>query len=81
MQKYIMALDAGTTSNRAILFDEKGTIHSVAQKEFKQIFPQPGFLIFLPVLILLSKDSINVPVALFIQLILHDEGIVINDKF
>lgn len=44
MQKYIMALDAGTTSNRAILFDEKGTIHSVAQKEFKQIFPQPGWV-------------------------------------
>ena len=39
---YIMALDAGTTSNRCILFNEKGEIVSVAQKEFTQIFPQPG---------------------------------------
>ncbi len=44
MQKYIMALDAGTTSNRAILFDEHGTIRSVAQKEFTQIFPKPGWV-------------------------------------
>ena len=39
-----MALDAGTTSNRCILFDEKGTICSVAQKEFTQYFPQPGWV-------------------------------------
>ncbi len=44
MQKYIMALDAGTTSNRAILFNEKGQICSVAQKEFTQIFPKPGWV-------------------------------------
>ena len=44
MQKYIMALDAGTTSNRAILFNERGEICSVAQKEFTQIFPQPGWV-------------------------------------
>ncbi|MCR4690183.1 MAG: hypothetical protein K5739_02410, partial [Lachnospiraceae bacterium] len=42
MQKYVMALDAGTTSNRAILFNEQGEIASVAQKEFTQIFPKPG---------------------------------------
>ena len=41
---YIMALDAGTTSNRCILFNEKGEIVSVAQKEFTQIFPQPGWV-------------------------------------
>lgn len=44
MGKYIMALDAGTTSNRCILFDEKGSIVSVAQKEFTQIFPKPGLV-------------------------------------
>ena len=41
---YIMALDAGTTSNRCILFNEKGEIVSVAQKEFTQRFPQPGWV-------------------------------------
>lgn len=44
MAKYIMALDAGTTSNRCILFDHAGQICSVAQKEFTQIFPQPGWV-------------------------------------
>lgn len=44
MAKYVMALDAGTTSNRCILFNEKGEICSVAQKEFTQIFPQPGWV-------------------------------------
>ncbi len=44
MSKYIMALDAGTTSNRAIVFDHEGRMVSVAQKEFKQIFPQPGWV-------------------------------------
>ena len=44
MGKYIMALDAGTTSNRAILFDKRGQIISLAQKEFTQIFPQPGWV-------------------------------------
>ncbi|MCI8378863.1 MAG: glycerol kinase GlpK [Lachnospiraceae bacterium] len=44
MSKYIMALDAGTTSNRCILFNRKGEIISVAQKEFAQIFPNPGWV-------------------------------------
>lgn len=44
MAKYIMALDAGTTSNRCILFNEKGEMCSVAQREFKQYFPQPGWV-------------------------------------
>lgn len=44
MTKYIMALDAGTTSNRCILFNKKGEICSVAQKEFTQIFPKPGWV-------------------------------------
>ena len=41
---YILALDQGTTSSRAILFDEEGQIRGVAQKEFRQIFPQPGWV-------------------------------------
>ena len=44
MAKYIMALDSGTTSNRCILFDREGRICSVAQKEFTQHFPQPGWV-------------------------------------
>ena len=44
MPKYIMALDSGTTSNRCILFNQAGEICAVAQKEFTQIFPQPGWV-------------------------------------
>lgn len=44
MGKYIMSLDAGTTSNRCILFDKKGNICSIAAKEFNQIFPKPGWV-------------------------------------
>ena len=44
MSKYIMALDSGTTSNRCILFNHRGEICSVAQKEFTQIFPRPGWV-------------------------------------
>ncbi len=44
MAKYVMALDAGTTSNRCILFNEKGEMCSVVQKEFTQFFPQPGWV-------------------------------------
>ena len=42
--KYIMALDQGTTSSRCILFDHNGNICSSVQKEFKQIYPQPGWV-------------------------------------
>ena len=44
MAKFVMALDAGTTSNRCILFDEQGNTCSVAQKEFNQYFPKPGWV-------------------------------------
>lgn len=44
MSKYILALDQGTTSSRAIVFDHSGSIINVAQKEFRQIFPQPGWV-------------------------------------
>lgn len=44
MEKYIMALDAGTTSNRCILFDARGNVAGMAQKEFTQYFPQAGWV-------------------------------------
>ena len=44
MSKYVMALDAGTTSNRCILFNKKGEICSVTQREFTQHFPKPGWV-------------------------------------
>lgn len=42
--KYILSLDQGTTSSRAIIFDKSGAVVTVAQKEFKQIYPQPGWV-------------------------------------
>jgi glycerol kinase len=44
MSKYILALDQGTTSSRAIVFDKAGSVIAVAQKEFEQIFPKPGWV-------------------------------------
>ena len=44
MGKYIMALDQGTTSSRCIIFDQEGKICGMAQKEFDQIYPQPGWV-------------------------------------
>lgn len=44
MEKYVMAIDAGTTSNRAIIFDRSGKICSMAQKEFTQYYPEPGWV-------------------------------------
>lgn len=44
MEQFVMALDAGTTSNRCILFDRKGKIRAMAQREFTQIYPQPGWV-------------------------------------
>lgn len=44
MQKFILSIDQGTTSSRAILFDNKGEIRGIAQKEFPQIFPKPGWV-------------------------------------
>jgi glycerol kinase len=42
--RYILSLDQGTTSSRALLFDHNGAVRSVAQREFKQIFPEPGWV-------------------------------------
>lgn len=44
MEKFILTFDQGTTSSRAILFDKQGKIHSIAQKEFKQHYPRPGWV-------------------------------------
>jgi len=44
MPDFILSLDQGTTSSRAIVFDHAGQIVSLAQKEFRQIFPQPGWV-------------------------------------
>jgi glycerol kinase len=44
MQKYVLAIDQGTTSSRAILFDKKGNIQKIAQKEFTQIYPKSGWV-------------------------------------
>ena len=44
MEQYIMSIDQGTTSSRAILFDKEGEIQGVAQREFKQYFPKSGWV-------------------------------------
>ncbi len=60
MKKYVMALDQGTTSSRCILFDRKGHICSVAQKEFAQYYPQPGWVEHNPMEIWSSQLSVAV---------------------
>ena len=60
MKKYVMALDQGTTSSRCILFDKKGTMCSVAQREFTQIYPQPGWVEHDPMDIWSSQLSVAV---------------------
>ena len=56
--KYVLALDQGTTSSRAILFDEAGALVSVAQREFRQIFPQPGWVEHDPVEIFRTQRDV-----------------------
>ena len=58
MKKYVMALDQGTTSSRCILFDKTGNICSVAQKEFEQIYPKPGWVEHDPMEIWASQLSV-----------------------
>ena len=57
-KKYIMALDQGTTSSRCILFDKNGSICSMAQKEFRQIYPVPGWVEHDPMEIWSSQISV-----------------------
>ncbi|HYV29111.1 MAG TPA: glycerol kinase GlpK [Candidatus Eisenbacteria bacterium] len=58
--KYILALDQGTTSSRAIVFDHAGSIRAAAQKEFRQIFPQPGWVEHDPTEIWASQKGVAV---------------------
>lgn len=58
MGKYVMALDQGTTSSRCILFDKKGNICSMAQKEFTQIYPKPGWVEHNPMVIWSSQLAV-----------------------
>ncbi|MCP4457799.1 MAG: glycerol kinase GlpK [Cytophagales bacterium] len=58
MSKYILSLDQGTTSSRAIIFDKKGAIQAVAQKEFEQLFPEPGWVEHDPMEIWLSQIEV-----------------------
>lgn len=58
MKKYVMALDQGTTSSRCIIFDKSGKIKSMAQKEFNQIYPKPGWVEHDPMEIWSSQISV-----------------------
>ncbi len=59
MNKHIIALDQGTTSSRAILLNEQGEIVGIAQKEFRQIFPQPGWVEHDPMEILSTQKGVT----------------------
>ena len=58
MKKYILALDQGTSSSRAIIFDSQGKIKATSQKEFTQIFPKPGWVEHNPMEIWSSQASV-----------------------
>lgn len=60
--RYILALDQGTTSSRALLFDDQGSVRSVAQREFTQIFPQPGWVEHDPQEIAASQMAVAIEV-------------------
>src|SRR5438105_13681649 len=60
MPQYILSLDQGTTSSRAIVFDHAGNIISIAQKEFTQLYPQPGWVEHDPAEIWSSQLSVAV---------------------
>ncbi|MCM1309380.1 MAG: glycerol kinase GlpK [Butyrivibrio sp.] len=59
-EKYIMALDQGTTSSRCIIYDRKGQICSMEQKEFEQIYPKPGWIEHNPMEIWSSQVSVAI---------------------
>src|SRR5579864_6163135 len=58
--RYILALDQGTTSSRALLFDQSGAVRAVAQREFDQIFPQPGWVDHDPQQIISSQVAVAI---------------------
>ncbi|MEP2669822.1 MAG: glycerol kinase GlpK [Cyclobacteriaceae bacterium] len=90
MSKYIIALDQGTTSSRAVLLNEKGTIQAIAQQEFTQIFPKPGWVEHDPAEILstqlgmlqkvLSENKINPQSVAAIGITNQRETTVVWDK-
>lgn len=90
MDKYILALDQGTTSSRAIIFDKKGNIVSVAQKEFTQHFPKPGWVEHDPVEIwstqagvateAVAKKALNAKNIAAIGITNQRETVVVWDK-
>ncbi|WP_142784696.1 glycerol kinase GlpK [Changchengzhania lutea] len=90
MEKYILALDQGTTSSRAIVFDKKGHIISVAQKEFTQYFPKPGWVEHDPLEIwstqagvaaeAIAKKGLNVENIAAIGITNQRETVVVWDK-
>ncbi|GAA3604639.1 glycerol kinase GlpK [Flavivirga amylovorans] len=90
MEKYILALDQGTTSSRAIVFDKKGSIISVAQKEFTQYFPKPGWVEHDPVEIwstqagvaaeAIAKKGLNAENIAAIGITNQRETVVVWDK-
>ncbi|MDN3664836.1 glycerol kinase GlpK [Algibacter miyuki] len=90
MKKYILALDQGTTSSRAIVFDKKGSIVSVAQKEFMQFFPKPGWVEHDPLEIwssqagvaaeAIAKKGLNVENIAAIGITNQRETVVVWDK-
>ncbi|MDY7394705.1 glycerol kinase GlpK [Aureibaculum sp. 2210JD6-5] len=90
MGKYILALDQGTTSSRAIVFDKKGNIISVAQKEFTQHFPKPGWVEHDPTEIwstqagvaaeAIAKKGLNVENIAAIGITNQRETVVVWDK-
>ena len=90
MEKYILALDQGTTSSRAIVFNKKGSIISVAQKEFTQYFPKPGWVEHDPLEIwstqagvaaeALAKKGLNVENIAAIGITNQRETLVVWDK-
>src|SRR5688572_19532316 len=64
MPGYILSLDQGTTSSRAIIFNSAGDIVSIAQKEFTQVYPQPGFVEHDPMEIWSSQATVMAEVIL-----------------
>lgn len=90
MEKYILALDQGTTSSRAIVYDKKGSIISVAQKEFTQYFPKPGWVEHDPLEIwstqagvateAIAKKGLNVENIAAIGITNQRETVVVWDK-
>ena len=74
MEKYMIALDQGTTSSRCILFDHGGRIAGVAQKEFSQIFPNPGWVEHDPMEIWSTQIGVAQEAMLKIDARSHGEG-------